>query len=196
MRGVWHQKRVSHHTDIIMGAMASQITRVSTVYSTVCWGVDQRKHQSSASLAFVRGIHRWLLNSPHKGSVTRKMFPSDDVFMKGRDEWLHPTDMRSVVMLYGIPCYNGSRYREPRLYSGLTHWGRVTHICVSINHHWFRYWLVAWSAPSHYLNQWLNIVNWTIINKFHWISFKFKNSYSKKYIWKCCLQNGGQFVSA
>ena len=39
------------------------------------------KHQSSASLAFVRGIHRWPVNSPHKGPVTRKMFPFDDVIM-------------------------------------------------------------------------------------------------------------------
>ena len=44
------------------------------VYSTVHACGDQRKHQSSASLAFVRGIHRWPVNSPHKGPVTRKMF--------------------------------------------------------------------------------------------------------------------------
>ena len=44
-------------------------------------GVDPRKHQSSASLAFVGGIHQWTLNSPHKGSVTRKTFPFDDVIM-------------------------------------------------------------------------------------------------------------------
>ena len=42
---------------------------------------DQRKHQSSASLAFVWGIHRWPVNSPHKWPVTRKMFPFDDVIM-------------------------------------------------------------------------------------------------------------------
>ena len=40
-----------------------------------------RKHQSSASLAFVRGIHRGPVNSPHKWPVTRKMFPLDDVIM-------------------------------------------------------------------------------------------------------------------
>ena len=49
--------------------------------STVCLGADQRKHQSSASRAFVRGIHRWPINSPHKGQVTRKMLPFDDVIM-------------------------------------------------------------------------------------------------------------------
>ena len=42
----------------------------------------------------------------------------------------------------------------------ISHRGRVTHICVSkICHHWFRQWLGAWSAPSHYLNQYSNIVN-------------------------------------
>ena len=57
------------------------ITSLTIVYSTVNSGADQRKHQSSASLAFVRGIHRWPVNSPHKGPVTRKMFPFDDVIV-------------------------------------------------------------------------------------------------------------------
>ena len=57
-----------------MNAMASQITGVTIVYSIVCSGADQRKHQSSASLASVQGTHRWPLNSPHKRPVTRKMF--------------------------------------------------------------------------------------------------------------------------
>ena len=55
-----------------MAAMASQITSLTIVYLTVYSGVDQRKHQSSASLAFVRGIHRSPVNSPHKRPVTRK----------------------------------------------------------------------------------------------------------------------------
>ena len=64
-----------------MGAMASQITSLTIVYSTVYSDADQRKHQSSASLAFVRGIHRRPVNSPHKWPVTRKMFPFHDVIM-------------------------------------------------------------------------------------------------------------------
>ena len=64
-----------------MGAMASQITSLAIVYSTVYSDPDQRKHQSSASLAFVRGIHRGPVNSPHKWPVTRKMFPFHDVIM-------------------------------------------------------------------------------------------------------------------
>ena len=62
-----------------MNVLASQITGVSTVYSAVHSGTDQRKHQSSASLAFVRGIRRWPVNSPHKGPETRKLFSFDDV---------------------------------------------------------------------------------------------------------------------
>ena len=58
------------------------IIDVSIVYTTGCWGADQRKYHSSASLAFVRGIHQWPVNSPHKGPVTRKMFPFDDVITK------------------------------------------------------------------------------------------------------------------
>ena len=47
------------------------ITNLSIVCTAVCSGAVQRKHQCSASLAFVRGIHRWPVNSPHKGPVTR-----------------------------------------------------------------------------------------------------------------------------
>ena len=65
-----------------MSAMASEITSLTIVCSIVYWGADQRKHQSSALLAFVQGIHRWPLKSPHRWPVTRKMFPIDDVIMQ------------------------------------------------------------------------------------------------------------------
>ena len=65
-----------------MGAAASQITSLTIVYSTFYSDADQRKHQSSASLAFVREIHRGPVNSQHKWPVTRKMFLFDDVIMK------------------------------------------------------------------------------------------------------------------
>ena len=48
-----------------MGAIASQITNLTIVCSTFYSGADQRKHQSSASLAFVWGIHRWHLPCPN-----------------------------------------------------------------------------------------------------------------------------------
>ena len=74
-------KRRNHNIDVIMSAMASNITAVSIVYSTVYSGADQRKHPSSVSLAFVRGVHRWPVNALHKGPATRKMFPFDNVIM-------------------------------------------------------------------------------------------------------------------
>ena len=98
-----------HHNDVIMGAMASQITSLTIVYSTFYSGADQRKHQtcyvygeikllkkhqSSASLAFVLGIHRWPVNSPHRWPVTRKMFSFDDVVM-------------FIWLLYVTPAWTG-----------------------------------------------------------------------------------------
>ena len=82
---LWIDLRFIHYIDVIMGLMASQITSLTIVYSRVYSGSDQRKHQSNASLAFVWGIHRSLVNSPHKRPVTRKMFPFDDVIISGND---------------------------------------------------------------------------------------------------------------
>ena len=70
-----------HYNDIIMSSMASQITSPTIVYSTIYSRAYQRKHQSSASQAFVWGIHRWPVNSPHIGPVARKMFTFDNVIM-------------------------------------------------------------------------------------------------------------------
>ena len=69
-----------HYCDVIVGMMASQITSL-TIVSTVYSDADQIKHQRSASLAFVRGIHRGPVIYPHKWPVTRKMFQFDDVIM-------------------------------------------------------------------------------------------------------------------
>ena len=103
-------KNPKHYNDVMMGDIASQITSLAIVYSTVYSGTGQRKHQSSASLAFVRGIHRRPVISPHKWPVTRKRFSFDDVIMStkfsqnymGREasqarkqvcspSWWHPT---------------------------------------------------------------------------------------------------------
>ena len=73
--------------------------------STVCSGADQRRHQCSASLAFVRGNHRVPLNSPHKGPVTRKMVPFDDVIMPPMNspaaeaDTYHRNDTHSMKMI-------------------------------------------------------------------------------------------------
>ena len=92
---------IVHNCDVIMGAMASQITSLMIVYATAHSGADQRKHQSTTSLAFVRGIHRWPVNSPHKRPVTRKIFPFDDVIMPpGHAEFpLHIIDFYGEIGL-------------------------------------------------------------------------------------------------
>ena len=72
----------NHYGDIIMGATASPITSLTIVCPNVYSGADQRIHQSYVSLSFVRGIHRSPVNTPHKGPVTRKMFPFGDVIMR------------------------------------------------------------------------------------------------------------------
>ena len=64
-----------------LGSMASQSPASRLFTQLLVQGADQTKHQSSASLAFVRGIHWWLVNSPHKGPVMRKRFPFHDVIM-------------------------------------------------------------------------------------------------------------------
>ena len=83
-----HYNTVSHHySDVIVGVTAPQINSLTIVYSTVYSGTDQRKHQSSASLAFVRGIHRWPVSSLHKWPAMQKMFPYDDVIMIAYAQW-------------------------------------------------------------------------------------------------------------
>ena len=82
------KKNLPHYNDVIMSAMASKITSLTIVYATVYSGADQ--HQSSVSLAFSRGIHRWPVNSLHKRPKMLKKFPFDDVI---------------IIFLVGI-CYH------------------------------------------------------------------------------------------
>ena len=104
-----------HYNDVTMVSMASQITNLTIVYSAVYSGADQRKHQCSASLAFVWWIHRWPVNSQHKWPVTQKMFPFNDVFMERIDNHIsgispyitRATLSRRTLCLLGI-SENGS----------------------------------------------------------------------------------------
>ena len=93
-----------HYDDVIMGAIASLLTSLTIVYSTVYSDADQRKHESSASLAFVWGIHRGPVNSPHKWLVTRKMFPFDDVIMVVNYSIGTDVLWESVYVAYSILC--------------------------------------------------------------------------------------------
>ena len=86
-----------------MTTMASQITSLTIVYSTVYLGADQRKHQSSATLAFVRGIYRWPVNFPHNGPVTQKMFQ----LMTSSCDVTHV--ITSCILGVNIPCVQDTR---------------------------------------------------------------------------------------
>ena len=97
-----------------MDAIASQITSLTDVYSNVYSGADQSKHQSYASLAFVWGIHRRPVNSPHKWPVTRKMFPFDDVIM-----WNVGWNDLSISKLQRLRWNLGmDKYFHPTFYNG------------------------------------------------------------------------------
>ena len=100
---------ISHYNDVIM--ITSQITSLTIIFSTVYLDTDQRKNQSSASLAFVRGIHQRPVNSPHKWPVTRKMFPFDDV------TWYMSSWLISRKLFWF------------EFISQLSHWGRYLHMC-------------------------------------------------------------------
>ena len=84
-----------------MITMAFQITSLMIVYQSLYSGANQRKHQSSVSLAFVGGIHRWPVNSSHKGPVTRKMFPFGDVVIDRHDA-IQDNMITSITMVFCI----------------------------------------------------------------------------------------------
>ena len=91
-----------HYSDVIMSAMA-QTTSLRIVYSIIYSGADQRKHQSYTSLALVMGIHRWPINSPHKGPVTGKFLPFDDDILCTSSSTKYPCqfiDLRANVICF------------------------------------------------------------------------------------------------
>ena len=142
-----------HYSDAIMSAMASQITGVPIVFSTVCSGADQRKNQSFASLAFVRGIHRWPVNSPHKGPVTRKMFPFDDVIMVA----IHSVHSKVMVRTPKF-CLVSLSWIAPKL-------GTSMYLVLKVggihDHDTFGAISVSFSALRHYPNELWLIINFT-----------------------------------
>ena len=101
-----------HYCDVKMGTMVSHITSLTIVYWTIYSDADQRKHQRSASLTFVRGIHRGPLNFPHKWLVTRTVFPVDHVIMS-------PSHQLETSLLY-------IHVHQIRVgYSSIKHYGNV-----------------------------------------------------------------------
>ena len=148
-----------------MGAIASQITSLTIVFSIVYLDTDQRKHQSSASLAFVRGIHRRPGNSPHKWPVTRKMFPFDDVIMcdsgtackETSQTWVDETSKRGPLRdRHTDTDLIHKSQNAPVPYPAMLHSKqKCAHFCSE--------WSIAGYGTSAFWNLW----NWSI-GRFHW----------------------------
>ena len=86
--------------------MASQITSLAIVYLTVYSGADRRKHQSSASLAFVQRNNRWPATSPHTWPVTQKMFPFHDVIMNDASFFI------STIAVFVVCCVQNMKVNK------------------------------------------------------------------------------------
>ena len=106
---VW-QVMAFHYCDVIMAVMASKITSLA-IYSTVYSYVDQRKHQSSASLVFVRGLHRWPVNSPHKWPVNVSIWWCHH----GSSAWAHEIFIikRTHVIILNLTHYYFQNFSTP-----------------------------------------------------------------------------------
>ena len=129
-----------------MDAIASQITSLTIVYSTVYSDADQRKHQSSASLAFVRRIPRWPANSPHKWPVTRKIFPFDDVVIF-TENWTNSNltknstnKMPSLVQIMSWRRTSGKPFSEISVVYFTDGYMRILTSCCSIMTVWYFFW--------------------------------------------------------
>ena len=157
-----------------MSAIASQITSLTIVYSNVYPGAEQSKHQSSASLAFVWGIHRGPVNSPHKWPVTRKMFPFDDVIIFDLTLILqgHFTGTRTIIR-FPVPVkqhWNPLAHMHPLGYDNKTTLKHTTKWCKYIRiyiagHGWdiFSYLDVDWNA----LHGWCALISFFgLLNNF------------------------------
>ena len=122
-----------------MRAIASQIASPTIVCSTFYSGISQRKHQSSASLTFVWGVHRWPMSSPHKWPVMGKMFPFDDVIMW----WAHVCYVQNGDCA-GDDCLGGkcptTTVAVRDLVIGVVHIDRVL-LCLCIHLLWS--WLIS-----------------------------------------------------
>ena len=121
-----------YYNDVIMSAMASQITNITIVYSTVYSGANQRKHQSSTSLAFVMG------NSPVTGEfAAQRASNADNVSIW----WCHhgklvPTSPKLqtlLLSLVGDQCLHSTPHccTRPRRHRGAV-WIEIRHLTSTV----------------------------------------------------------------
>ena len=147
----------NHYDDVIMTMLASQITSLPVVCSIVYSDVNQRKHQSSASLAFVREIHRGPVNFPDKWPVTRKMFPFDDVIMCFHlttssllwyKERYHRVNLRGIVTWHWIVNVSSARQTDINVRTGIDSCKQNTTYEIRKVRHIFKSGTVRWLSVS------------------------------------------------
>ena len=151
--------KCQHYGDVIMGAIGSQITNLTIVYSTFYSDADQRKHQSSAPMAFVRGIHRGPVNSTHKWPVTRKIFPFDDVIMILLGAIPHPTELLTQCSFCVL--FHLSR-QKPDTRNHLAPRHSMNNLaCGAVSIHPFSVIVNPFGPAAHIRNTFHSLVNWT-----------------------------------
>ena len=119
-----------HYSDVIMGAMASQITSPTIVYSSVYSGVDKKNPKTSK----LRVTDLWAGNS----SVTGE-FPTQMASDAGNVSmwWRH----HRVILLL-------------KDFTFIARWGPLTHPCGNkLHYYWHRKWLLAHLTTNHYTSQ-------------------------------------------
>ena len=141
----YHVKMIDHYIDVMMTTVASQITSLTVVYSIVYSGAGQRKHQSPASLAFVRGIHRAGEFPAQRASNAENV----SIWWRHHASWYQ----------FGQRCTRKPPDREHIVAASLqtviiTNSLLVYHVQLTICHHWFGCTFDAGEATRHYLNQW------------------------------------------
>ena len=91
-----------HYSDVIKGAMTSHHPH-DCLLNRLFRRRTTNTPKLYTSLAFVRGIHRWPVNSPHKWPVTRNIFPFDDVIILLLIILILSIP-KIVYMCYALPC--------------------------------------------------------------------------------------------
>ena len=151
-----------HYDDVIMGAMASQITSLTIVYSTVYSDADQRKHQISASLAFVFGIHRGPVNSPHKWPVTRKMF--HDVITQYISWWQRSMVSYRFIIREGDPL---QRYHRHFTFTCILYYTQRIYPVTKLDFHSFTtIEIMAWGSHKYTSEYIICCTPWPTVNNF------------------------------
>ena len=172
---------------VAMTIEAIPVLAVVVIFDSLCVSSPWWRHQMEIFSASWTG-HLCGENSPHKGQWRGALMSS--LICDWMNDWVNNREAGDLRRHRG---HDNVIMHQLAL---STHLPLVPHICVSDSgQRWFKWWLVVYSAPTHYLKQCWVIVNWTLRKKNPWIfSQNTKFFIHKKIIWKYRLRKGGHFV--